>query len=71
MKFGKILEGLATMTYVDIFYGYLVYFTAILYMLLPFGIFSPVLVHCTKKILATLMQSPNFSKALVKLGPML
>jgi hypothetical protein len=42
------------------FYGYFVYFTAIWYILWPFGIFSghfgiffPVLVCCTKKNLAT------------------
>jgi hypothetical protein len=38
---------------VRIFYGHLVYFMAVLYREWPFGIFSPVLVRCTKKKLAT------------------
>jgi hypothetical protein len=38
-KFGYILEGLA-IKYVDTFYGHLVYFTAIWYILRPFGIFG-------------------------------
>jgi hypothetical protein len=61
-KFGYILEGLAVDD-VGIFYGHLD-FTAIWYIFLAmweiswlFGIFSPVLVRCTKKNLATL--SPN------------
>jgi hypothetical protein len=37
------------------FYGYLVYFMLIRYILWSFGIFSPVLVRCTKKNLATLL----------------
>jgi hypothetical protein len=39
---------------VGIFYGKLVYFTAIWYILWLFSIFSPVVVCCTKKNLATL-----------------
>jgi hypothetical protein len=39
------------------FYGHLVHFVAIWYILWPFGMFSPVLVCCTKKNLATLIQS--------------
>jgi hypothetical protein len=39
-----------------IFYDHLVYFTAIGNVLWPFGIFSPVLLFCTKKNLATLNQ---------------
>jgi hypothetical protein len=48
---------------VGIFYGNLVYFTAIWYILCPFGIsygylvFFPVLVCCTKKNLATLVRT--------------
>jgi hypothetical protein len=38
-----------------IFYGHLEYFTAIWYILRPFGIFFPVLLHCVKKNLATLV----------------
>jgi hypothetical protein len=41
---------------VGIFYGHLVYFTAIKYILWLVGIFSPFLVCCTKKNLATLEQ---------------
>jgi hypothetical protein len=37
-----------------VFYGLWVYFTAVWYILRPFGIFSPVWVYCTKKNLATL-----------------
>jgi hypothetical protein len=46
-----------------IFYGhwyicvYLVYYVIIWNILLYFGIFSPVLVSCTKKILATLVHT--------------
>jgi hypothetical protein len=48
---------------VALFYGHLVYFTTIWHILWPFGIpscwlsaiFSPVLVFCTKKNLATLL----------------
>jgi hypothetical protein len=39
---------------VGIFYGHLVYFTAVWYILLLFGIFSPGLVSSTEKNLATL-----------------
>jgi Na+/H+-dicarboxylate symporter len=39
---------------VGIFYGHLVYFVAIWCILWLFGMFSPVLVCCTKKNLATL-----------------
>jgi hypothetical protein len=60
-QFGKILEGLA-MEDVGIFYGHLIYFTAIWYFLLPSGIFyghlvyiSPVLVCCITRNLATLV----------------
>jgi hypothetical protein len=49
---------------VGIFYGVLVHFTAILYIVWPFGIFywlfgifSPALVYCTNRNLATLIQS--------------
>jgi hypothetical protein len=42
------------MDVVGIFYGNLVYFMAIWYILWSFGIFSPVLVCCTKEHLATL-----------------
>jgi hypothetical protein len=48
---------------VGIFYGHLVYFTAISYILWTFGIFygnlvhfPPVLVYCTEKNLAALGQ---------------
>jgi hypothetical protein len=37
-KFGYTSEGLS-MEYVDTFYGYLLYFTAIYDILLPFGVF--------------------------------
>jgi hypothetical protein len=40
---------------VGILYGHLVYLSAFWYILLPFGIFSPVLVCCVKKNLATLL----------------
>jgi hypothetical protein len=36
------------------YYGHLVYFMVIWYILWPFGIFLPFLVYCTKKNLATL-----------------
>jgi hypothetical protein len=62
-KFGEILEGLA-MKDVGIFYKHLVHFTVFRYILLTFGTvrgnlvhFSPVLVFCTKKNLATLLCS--------------
>jgi hypothetical protein len=58
---GKFFEGLTTEN-LGIFYGLLVYFTAIGNILCPFGIFcshlvyfAPVLVFCTKKNLATLL----------------
>jgi hypothetical protein len=41
---------------VGIYYGQLVYFTAIWYILWPFGIFFPVLVCCPKKNMASLAQ---------------
>jgi hypothetical protein len=41
--------------YIGTFYGHFVYFIAIWYILWSFGIFSPFLVHCTKKNLATLL----------------
>jgi hypothetical protein len=57
---------------VDIFYGHLEYFYRHLgyfmttwYILCSFGTFFPVLVSCTKKILATLFRN----KVVVKLGP--
>jgi hypothetical protein len=40
-----------------LFYGNLVYFVAISYILGLFGNFFPVLVHCTKKDLATLLMT--------------
>jgi hypothetical protein len=43
-KFGLIMEGLA-MEDVDIFYVHLVYFTVILYVLWPYGIFSGYFAH--------------------------
>jgi hypothetical protein len=43
-QFGQILEGLA-MEDVDIFYGHLVYFTAIWYILWSFGKFYGYLVY--------------------------
>jgi hypothetical protein len=59
-KFGSILDGIA-MEDVGIFYGHLVNFTAIWYIVWPLGIFvgyllyiSPFLVCCSKKNLATL-----------------
>jgi hypothetical protein len=42
---------------VGIFYGTLVYFMAILYILWSSDIFSPVLVCCSKKNLATLLHT--------------
>jgi hypothetical protein len=42
-QFGKILEGLV-LADIRTFYGHLVYFVAIWYILWPFGIFFPVLV---------------------------
>jgi hypothetical protein len=42
--FGEILEGLA-IEYVGIFYGHLVYFTTLWYILWPFGIFYGHLVY--------------------------
>jgi hypothetical protein len=54
---------------VRIFYGHLVYFAAIWYSFLPFGIlwlfgtFSPGLVCCTKKNLATLIAMPALNMA--------
>jgi hypothetical protein len=45
----------------DLFYGHLIYFMFIWYILCLFGIFFPLLVYCTKKNLATLLgQRPNF-----------
>jgi hypothetical protein len=41
-----------------LFYGPLVYFVTIWYILLLFGTFFPVLVCCTNKNLATLAQTP-------------
>jgi hypothetical protein len=59
------------MTYVGLFYGRLVYFTAILvygvtisYNLWSFGIFDTVLVCCTKKNLATLIRMSQHDKLL-------
>jgi hypothetical protein len=46
--------GLA-MEDVRIFYGYLEYFMAIWYIFGKFGVFSPILVCCVKKNLATLV----------------
>jgi hypothetical protein len=57
-QFGKIFEGLK-MKDVAIFYGHLVYFTTIWYILWLFGIlyghlaYLSRLVSCTKKNLAT------------------
>jgi hypothetical protein len=42
-----------------IFYGHLVLFTAIWYILLSFGYIFPVLVCCTKKNLAPLIADPS------------
>jgi hypothetical protein len=47
------LGGMA-MEAVGIFYGHLVYFVAVWNIFWSFSIFSPVLVCCTKKNLATL-----------------
>jgi hypothetical protein len=47
------------MEYVDKFYGHLVYFAAIWYILWSSGIFFPVLVCCSKKNLATLLPIAN------------
>jgi hypothetical protein len=44
-----------------LFYGHLVYFTAIWYVCWLFGIFFPVLVCCMKKNLATPLQSTRES----------
>jgi hypothetical protein len=66
-QFGKILEGRA-LEDVGTFYGHLLYFTAITYILWPFGIFCgylphfPVLACRTKKNLATLKWSRNKQK---------
>jgi hypothetical protein len=55
-------EGVA-MKQVGTFYGHLVYFKVIWYLLWPFGtfygrlVYFPVLVCCTKKNLATLVPS--------------
>jgi hypothetical protein len=38
-----------------------VYFEAVWYILWPFGIFFPVLVHCTKRNLATLLKIRAFA----------
>jgi hypothetical protein len=46
-QFGKILEGLA-MENVGIFYVHLVHFTAIWYILWPFGIFKVILVYFSR-----------------------
>jgi hypothetical protein len=43
------------------FYGHLVYFTTIWYILWPFGTLFPLLVCCTKKNLATLLQTVKAS----------
>jgi hypothetical protein len=59
---------------VGIFYGHLAYFTAIWYILWSFdifygyifGIFSPLLVCCTKKNLATLCATHLNSKAEIR-----
>jgi hypothetical protein len=66
-KLRKILEGLAIED-VGIFYVHLVDFPDIWNILLPFGIFSPVLVHfypllvcCAKTNLATLRSSGESS----------
>jgi hypothetical protein len=55
-KFGEISEGLA-MKDVVVFYGHLVHFTVFCYILWTFGIVRDNLVFCTKKNLATLMQT--------------
>jgi hypothetical protein len=53
-QFGFILEGLALGDF-GVFYGHLVYFAAIWYILWPFGIFFPFwYICCFKKNLATL-----------------
>jgi hypothetical protein len=55
-KIGYILEGLG-IDNVGILCGHFEYFKTIWYISWPFGIFSPVLVCCTKKNLATLIRS--------------
>jgi hypothetical protein len=60
-QFGLFLEGLRIEN-VGIIYGHLVYFTAIWYILWPFGnllVIFPALVYCVKKNLATLFQIPS------------
>jgi hypothetical protein len=50
-----------------LYWTMLVYFTAMWYILLPFGIFNdhlvyfPILVRCTKENLATLMRHQSLS----------
>jgi hypothetical protein len=64
-QFGNILEDIS-MEGDGIFYGHLIYFVAIWYILRPFGVFRGiwdifiVLVCCTKKNLATLFQNTEF-----------
>jgi predicted membrane-bound spermidine synthase len=65
-QFGQILEGLG-MEKTGILYGYLEYIAAIWYILWLFGnlvtvryIFSPVLVYCVEKNLATLAWTSGF-----------
>jgi hypothetical protein len=48
---------------VGTFYEQLVYFTTIWYILWPLDIFFPVLVSCTKKNLATLLELRSFGLA--------
>jgi hypothetical protein len=69
------LEGLATEV-VGIFYGHLVYFTAPLvyfvtfwYILWLFGVFFPFLVCCTKKNLATLVNTHQIFRCLHQSQP--
>jgi hypothetical protein len=52
---GKLLTIWSILRPLQIFYGHLVYFVVIWYILWSFGIFFPVLVSCTKKNLATLL----------------
>jgi hypothetical protein len=62
-QFGLILEGLK-MDDAGIFYGCLVYVTAvwwILWILSSFGIFFPVLVCCANRNLSTQRPNPNFA----------
>jgi hypothetical protein len=58
VKFGRACNRRCILWSFGLFYGQKVYFMDLWYVLWSFGIFSPVLVRCTEKNLATLLLYP-------------